>query len=52
MSYMFSGLDLKEFPDISRWDVSKVTSMESLFSSNFYLLYLPDISNWNTGSLK
>ena len=44
MSYLFYFCkSLKSFPDISKWDTSKVTDMSSIFHGCDSLKSLPDI---------
>ena len=38
---------LVSLPDISKWNVSKVTNMKALFYGCESLQCFPDISNWN-----
>jgi len=35
-------------PDISNWNTSNVTNMDSIFKQCLSLSKLPDISKWNT----
>ena len=39
------------FPNISKWNTSRITDMNHLFY-NFNLNILPDISKWNTSNVK
>ena len=40
--------ELISFPDISKWNTSKVEDISFLFSECSSIEKLPDISNWNT----
>jgi surface protein len=52
MRDMFNGCKLLKFiPDISKWDISKVTDISGMFSACESLLSLPDISIWNTSNV-
>ena len=35
-----------KLPDISKWNINKVTNMSGIFSNCFELKELPDISKW------
>tara|TARA_Y100000389_G_C17467320_1_gene526827 strand:+ start:2501 stop:3958 length:1458 start_codon:yes stop_codon:yes gene_type:complete len=48
VSYLFAGTNLN--PDISNWDVSKVTNMEGMFLGN--TKFCQDISSWNVSNVK
>ena len=49
---MFYGCsNLKSLPDISKWDISKVTQCDILFGNCESLESLPDISKWNTSNI-
>ena len=53
MNGLFSGCSsLKELPDISKWNLSKVKDISRLFSGCSSLKELPDISKWNTENIK
>ena len=39
---------LKELPDISKWNMSKVEYLSGLFINCSSLTSLPDISKWDT----
>ena len=43
---------LTELPNISKWDVSKVTNITGMFHDCEKLYKIPDISIWNTINLK
>ena len=43
---------LKEFPDISKWDISKVKNISGLFCYCTNLIKIPDISIWNTNEVE
>ena len=43
---------LNELPNISKWDVSKVTNITGMFHDCEKLYKIPDISIWNTINLK
>ena len=45
-------ISLVSLPDISKWDINKVTDASYMFSncSNF-ILSLPDFSKWNTSKI-
>ena len=52
MSNMFSGCkSLVSLPDISNWDISKVTSLKGVFYGCKSLSLLDDISKWNTSNV-
>jgi len=51
MNYSNKCSSLIELPDISKWDTSKITKMNSLFSECSSLKQLPDISKWNTNEI-
>ncbi len=38
-------------PDVSNWDVSRVTSLEYLFNKQQLASPAPDVSNWNTSNV-
>ena len=38
---------LESLPDISKWNISKVTNMNCLFKGCSSLKILPDVSSWN-----
>ena len=42
---------LKNLPNISKWNTSKVKNIKGIFSSCISLKNLPDISNWNTSNI-
>ena len=45
---MFSNCELlTSLPDISKWNISKVSNMDYMFSNCKSLVSLPDISNWD-----
>ena len=44
-SYCYS---LKSLPDISKWDIKKVTNIGDMFDRCKALESLPDISDWDT----
>jgi len=45
MEGLFNGCSLlKELPDISKWNTSKVTNMSNMFSGCSSLKKLPDLS--------
>ena len=49
---MFLGCEsLTILPDISKWDISNVIDIASIFQSCSSLNYLPDISKWNTSKI-
>ena len=50
MSYMFFGLDGLTSLDVSNWDTSNVTIMQSLFDCCHYLTSL-DVSDWDTSNV-
>jgi len=53
MSLMFYGCSsLKSFPDISKWDILKITNISYIFRGCKSLNSLPNISIWNTSNLK
>ena len=43
---------LKSIPDISKWNTSKVKSMNKIFYKCKSLKSIPDISEWNTSNVK
>ena len=43
---------LKSLPDISKWDISKVTNMSCIFNECNSLISLPDISKWNISNVR
>ena len=48
MEYMFFNCtSLLSLPDISNWNISKVSNMKFMFYKCISLISLPDISNWN-----
>ena len=48
MSHLFYGLSyITNLPDISKWNTSNITDMNSMFSKCNNLSYLSDISKWN-----
>ena len=52
-SYMFYHCSsLLSLPDISKWDTSNVSNMDSLFFDCKSLEALPDISNWNISNVE
>ena len=53
MSFMFQECKkLISFPDISKWNTSKVIDMSNMLNSCKSLISLPDISKWNTSDIK
>lgn len=57
MGFLFDNMSAAESaPDVSNWNVSKVTNMKNMFAGygNFSatLDAFPDLSKWNTSSLK
>ena len=49
MSYMFEKCtELKELPDISKWNTINIKKMECIFSKCESLVSLTEISKWNT----
>ena len=49
MSSMFQNCSsLTSLPDISKWNITKVTDISYLFNKCSKLKKLPDISKWNT----
>ena len=50
MFYLCSNLG--SLPDISKWNINKVETMESIFCDCMRLKSLPDISIWNTRNIK
>ena len=42
---------LSSLPDISKWNINKVTNISWLFYGCSSLLSLPDISKWNTNNI-
>ena len=44
--------ELKEIPDLSKWDTSKVTYMNKMFAECKSLSSLPDLSIWNISNVK
>ena len=52
MSYMFSDCSsLTSLPNISKWNTSNVTNINSMFSYCSSLTSLPNISKWNTSKI-
>ena len=52
MSNIFNScISLKSLPDISKWNISKVTNMSNMFDGCTSLKSLPDISKWNTSNV-
>ena len=51
MSYLFSESHFSEFPDISKWNTSKVTNMKAMFALCLNNPTLPDISKWNVSNV-
>ena len=49
ISYLFAHFNGEKFPEISKWNTSKVYKMKRIFFSFFGPL--PDISLWNTNNL-
>ena len=48
MGQMFDRCkSLSLFPDISKWNIDKVTNMNGIFMGCESLFSLPDISKWN-----
>ena len=43
--------NIEKLPDISKWNTSKVTKKNNMFSNCIKLGLLPDINKWNTSSL-
>ena len=43
---------LTTIPDISRWNISNVTTLGGMFFNCSSLISLPDISNWNTNKIE
>lgn len=53
MSYVFVKCSsLKEFPDISKWDISNVNNLDGIFIYCSSLEHLPEISSWKTTNIK
>ena len=53
VSFLFFGCSsLKELPDISIWNISKITRLDLLFGKCSSLKSLPDISKWNTKNIR
>ena len=53
MEHIFSNcLSLKNIPDISRWNTSKLTQMNNMFFNCKSLNSIPNISNWNMSKVK
>ena len=49
---MFEGYSLlSSLPDISKWNTSNVTSMNSMLYKCSLLLFLPDILKWNNSNV-
>ena len=49
---MFYGCSsLKELPDISKWNTSKVNNITGMFYKCGSLKELSDISKWNTNNI-
>ena len=46
-SIFYNCQKLKNLPDISRWDTSKVKTLSAMFYGCSSLEKLPDISCWN-----
>ena len=44
---MFTRCGIKEFPDISKWDMSNVRNMKYMFSFMHLKGFFPNISRWN-----
>ena len=51
MSYLFSETFCPTFPDISKWNTSKVTNMKGMFAFCNGHTTLPDISKWNVSNV-
>ena len=43
---------LKNLPDISNWDISKVYGMNRMFANCCSVQIWPDISRWNTSNVE
>ena len=53
MYCMFDGCYGNAFnPDVSNWDVSKVTTMDFMFNSCRDIAFNPDVSNWDVGNVE
>ena len=51
MSNILDGCkSLISLPDLSNWNISKITDMCFLFSHCFSLKSLPDLSKWDTSN--
>ena len=48
LSFLFYGKTQTNHPDISKWDVSKVTSMQGTFSNS---TFNGELNNWNVSSV-
>ena len=49
---IFTGCSsLVSLPDISKWDMSKITNLALMFSDCRSLTSLPDISKWDTSKV-
>ena len=51
MSYLFSESNFSKFPDISKWNTSKVTNMKAMFALCPNNPAFPDISKWNVSNV-
>ena len=51
ISYLFSETYIQKFPDISKWNTSKVTNMKAMFALCHNHVTLPDISKWNVSNV-
>ena len=50
---MFSSCSsLSSLPDISKWNIDKVTDMDNMFYACLSLTSLPNLSKWNTKNAK
>ena len=43
---LYACSSLISLPDISKWNIDKVTDMSFMFSRCYSLISLPDISKW------
>ena len=52
MEEIFYNLfEIKNLPDISKWNISNVHDIGGIFSFCSSLISLPDISKWNTKNI-
>ena len=51
MHYIFCGCKIDKLPDISNWNISKVSTISNMFSGLERLEKLPDISKWDTSNV-